>query len=40
MKTLSGYLMIIIAIIAVWLQVIPESAQRIITTWVQSQHED
>ena len=36
MKTLSGYLMIVIAVIAVWLQVLPESAHRIIAAWVES----
>jgi hypothetical protein len=35
MKTLSGWLMIVIAVLAVWLGTVPESAERIITAWME-----
>ncbi len=36
MKTLSGYLMILVSVVAVWLEVLPDSAARIITSWIEA----
>jgi hypothetical protein len=36
MKTLSGYIMIVFAVLAVWLGTVPESAERIIMSWMES----
>jgi hypothetical protein len=40
MKTLSGYLMIVVAVVAVWLEVLPDSAARIITSWINMEQEN
>jgi hypothetical protein len=40
MKTLSGYLMIVVAVVAVWLEVLPDSAARLITSWINMEQEN
>jgi hypothetical protein len=36
MKTILSYVMLFVSVVAVWLEVLPDSAARIITSWIEA----
>jgi hypothetical protein len=39
-KTLATYLMLVVAVVVAWLDVLPQSASRIITSWINMEQEN